>query len=213
MEPMAFKYQHIFGGPFFSIFFLLVFSCFTICVIFCCTKKWICYTGTYILFCHHRSLSRIPSSITWVLISYLFYTLQFLYMGFSSGSAVKNQPANVGEAGSIPGLGRFPGEGDGYPLQYSCLRNPMDRGAWWSKKGQTQLSDQTTTVFICQSQSPNPPHTPSLVLASTPLSSASVSLFLLCKSVQDRRQTYLWDLLRKNKAISDTFTQSRDSSG
>ena len=78
--------------------------------------------------------------------SYLFYTLQFLYMGFSSGSAVKNQPANVGEAGSIPGLGRFPGEGDGYPLQYSCLRNPMDRGAWWSTvhgvtKTQTRLSN------------------------------------------------------------------------
>ena len=48
---------------------------------------------------------------------------------------VNNLPANAGEArdsGSIPGLGRSPGEGDGNPLQYSCLENPMDRGAWWA---------------------------------------------------------------------------------
>ena len=42
---------------------------------------------------------------------------------------VKNSPANA-DVGSIPGLGRSPGEGKGYPLQYSCLGNPMDRGAW-----------------------------------------------------------------------------------
>ena len=45
---------------------------------------------------------------------------------------VKNPPANAGDAGSIPGLGTSPGEGNGYPLQYSCLENPMDRGAWWA---------------------------------------------------------------------------------
>ena len=48
---------------------------------------------------------------------------------------VNNLPANAGEArdsGSIAGLGRSPGEGDGNPLQYSCLENPMDRGAWWA---------------------------------------------------------------------------------
>ena len=51
--------------------------------------------------------------------------------GFPGGSAVKNPPANAGEAGLIPGLGRSPGEGNGnHPLQYSCLKNPMDRGAW-----------------------------------------------------------------------------------
>ena len=43
---------------------------------------------------------------------------------------VKNPPANAGDAGSIPGLGRTPEEGSGYPLQYSCLENPMDRGVW-----------------------------------------------------------------------------------
>ena len=48
---------------------------------------------------------------------------------------VKNSPANAGDVkdtGSIPGSGRFPGGGHGNPLQYSCLENPMDRGAWWA---------------------------------------------------------------------------------
>ena len=50
--------------------------------------------------------------------------------GFPGGSVVKNLPANAGDVGSIPGLGRSPGEGNGSPLQYSCLENPIDRGAW-----------------------------------------------------------------------------------
>ena len=53
-----------------------------------------------------------------------------MYMDFSSGSVVKNLPANARDAGSISGLGRSPGGGHGNPLQYSCLKNPMDRGAW-----------------------------------------------------------------------------------
>ena len=43
---------------------------------------------------------------------------------------VKNPPANAGDTGSIPGLGRSPGEGNGNPLQYSCRENPLDRGVW-----------------------------------------------------------------------------------
>ena len=50
--------------------------------------------------------------------------------GFPGGSVVNNLPANSGDAGSIPGLGRSPGEGNGNPLQYSCLENPVNRGAW-----------------------------------------------------------------------------------
>ena len=56
-------------------------------------------------------------------------------MGFSGGTVVRNPPANVGEArdaGPIPESGRSPGEGNGNPLQYSCLGNPIDRGAWWA---------------------------------------------------------------------------------
>ena len=55
--------------------------------------------------------------------------------GFRGGSAVKNPPANegdAGDAGSIPELGRSPGGGKGYPLQYSCLGNPLDGGVWWA---------------------------------------------------------------------------------
>ena len=57
----------------------------------------------------------------------------FLTWAFPDGSEVKNLIAkvqDVGDAGSISGLGRYPGEGNGNPLQYSCLENPMDRGAW-----------------------------------------------------------------------------------
>ena len=51
-------------------------------------------------------------------------------MGFRGGSDSKESVCNAGDPGLIPGLGRSPGEGNGYPLQYSCLGNPMDRGAW-----------------------------------------------------------------------------------
>ena len=54
---------------------------------------------------------------------------------------VKNPSANAGDSGSIPGSGRSPGEGHGNPLQYSCLKNPTDRGAWWVAKSRTQLSN------------------------------------------------------------------------
>ena len=54
------------------------------------------------------------------------------YMGFAGGSVVKNLPANAGDAGSIPGSGRSPGEGNGNPLQYFCLENPLGGGAWWA---------------------------------------------------------------------------------
>ena len=52
------------------------------------------------------------------------------YSWFPGGSVVKKPPANAGAMGWIPGWGRTPGEGNGNPLQYSCLENPMDRGAW-----------------------------------------------------------------------------------
>ena len=60
---------------------------------------------------------------------------------------VRNPPANAGDtrdAGSIPGSGRCPGGGNSNPLQYSCLENPMDRGAWWATApGVAEESDTT----------------------------------------------------------------------
>ena len=69
--------------------------------------------------------------------------------GFSGDSEVKASACNVGDLGSIPEPRRFPGEGNGSPLQYSCLENFMDRGAWWAtvhgvSKSRTQLSMHRT---------------------------------------------------------------------
>ena len=68
------------------------------------------------------------------------------FKGFPSDSVVKNLPANAGDTGLIPGSGRSPGEGNGNPLQCSCLGNPTDRRAWLAivhgvAKGWTGLSD------------------------------------------------------------------------
>ena len=52
--------------------------------------------------------------------------------GFLGGSVVKNPPTNAGGMGSIPGSRESPGEGNGNPLLYTCLGNPMDRGSWWA---------------------------------------------------------------------------------
>ena len=63
------------------------------------------------------------------------------------GSVVKHLPANAGDAGSIPKLGRSPGEGNNNPLQYSCLGNPMDRGAWRATVHQVTKESNTTERF------------------------------------------------------------------
>ena len=64
--------------------------------------------------------------------------------GFPGGSVVKNMPANAGDVGSISGSGRFPGKGNGNPLQYSCLGNPKNRGAWQATvHGVAKESDMT----------------------------------------------------------------------
>ena len=66
--------------------------------------------------------------------------------GFPGSSAGKESTCNAGDSSLIPGLGRSPGEGNGNPLQCSCLENPMDRGVWWatvhgSIKSRTRLNE------------------------------------------------------------------------
>ena len=91
-------------------------------------------------------------------------------LDFPGGSDDKASVYNVGDPGSIPGLGRSTGEGNDNPLQYYCLENPMDRGAWWARvhgvaKSWTRLSDFTYfTQFVvvnwiknCQSNFLFPP--------------------------------------------------------
>ena len=75
------------------------------------------------------------------------------YLGFPGGSDGKSSAYNAGDQGSIPGLGRSSGEGNGNPLQYSCLENPMDRGAWWAvvhgvAKSQTRLNKLNVHAYI-----------------------------------------------------------------
>ena len=70
---------------------------------------------------------------------------------FPGGSDGKASAYNARDPGLIPGLGRSPGEGNGNPLHYSCLENPIDGGAWWATvrgvtKSQTRLSDFTFTM-------------------------------------------------------------------
>ena len=74
-------------------------------------------------------------------------------MGFPGGSDGKESAYNAGDLGSIPGLGRSPGEGNGNSLQYSCLENPMDRGAWRATvdrvvKSQTRLGQLSTAQLV-----------------------------------------------------------------
>ena len=80
---------------------------------------------------------------------------------FPGGSYGKASAYNAGDPGSIPGSGRSPGEGNGNPLQYSCLENPTDRGIWWATvhgvaKSRTQLSDFTFFPFFLLLQSTGP---------------------------------------------------------
>ena len=73
---------------------------------------------------------------------------------FLGGSEVKASACNVGDLDLISGLGGSPGEGNGNPLQYSCLENLMDRGAWWStvhgsEKSQHDSTSKHSTAVIC----------------------------------------------------------------
>ena len=69
--------------------------------------------------------------------------------GFPGGSAGQESACMVGDPGSIPGLGRSPGEGNGNPLQYSYLENSMDEGAWWDTvRGVTKESDTTEQLHF-----------------------------------------------------------------
>ena len=95
--------------------------------------------GTWQATVHGVTKSRTqPSDFTTITTTTIYNQLTFL-----GGSEVKASAWNVGDPGSILGLGRSPGEGNGNPLQYFCLENPMDRGAWQATvhtvaKNQTQ---------------------------------------------------------------------------
>ena len=104
----------------------------------------------YLLF----SLSTV-SSISW-LCTFCFYfiiiifTMRYVDLGFPGSSDSKESSCNAGGLGLTPGSGRSPGEGNGNPLQYSCLGNAMEGGAWWAAvhgvpKSRTRLSRHVYT--------------------------------------------------------------------
>ena len=86
---------------------------------------------------------QVISPISSILALFLFLSTYHSLMGFPGGSVVKNPPANAGDAGLISGLGRSSGEGNGNPLQYSCLENLMDKALWAIVYGITKESDTT----------------------------------------------------------------------
>ena len=97
----------------------------------------------------HLVLGSLASTLTCELDNSLpFRGCPIRSKGFSGGSEVKASARNAGGLGSIPGSGRFPGEGNSNPFQYFCLENPMDEEAWWATvhgvtKSRTRLSDFT----------------------------------------------------------------------
>ena len=70
--------------------------------------------------------------MNFILLEFYLRKKERSMLGFPGGSVIKNPPANAGVPDSIPGSGRSPGEGTGNPLQYSCLENSIDKGAWWA---------------------------------------------------------------------------------
>ena len=77
-----------------------------------------------------KTIALTRQTFVGIVMSLLFSVLSRFVMGFPGGSEGKASASNAGDLGSIPESGRSPGEGNGNPLQYSCLENPMDGGAW-----------------------------------------------------------------------------------
>ena len=99
------------------------------------------YVSLAVVICHCVSLDAVMN----MGVSPDIMIIVYVHLGFPGGSVVKNPPINAGDMSSIPVLGRSPGGGNVNPLQYSCLKNPMDRGAWWATvhrvaKSRTRLS-------------------------------------------------------------------------
>ena len=100
-----------------------------------------CVCQDFLAKCCVCKIDTVPRTSVWI-----FKTCPTPYKGFPGGSVGKESACGAGDPGSIPESRRSPGQGNGNPLQYSCLENPMDRGPWWVTapgvaKSQTRLSN------------------------------------------------------------------------
>ena len=84
----------------------------------------------------------VPWVPEWVLFSCLLL-VPFILLGLPGGSVSEESHCSTGDPGSITGSGRSPGEGNGKPLRYPCLENPLDRGSWWLQSLACKESDTT----------------------------------------------------------------------
>ena len=101
------------------------------CVVISHTPAGMCYIESTSAVICSQFFFFLPFVHIWSFSS-IYLCLNSTPMGCPGGSDSNESACNAGDLGSIPGLGRSPGEGNGNPLQYSCLENPMDGGAWWA---------------------------------------------------------------------------------
>ena len=137
-------------------------------------------------------MSRVPCVVPQAFSSYLFYIWQYVYASpwvSQVALEVKNLPANAGairDVASILGSGRPPGRGHGNPLQYSCLENPIDRGAWWATvhrvpQSQTRLQRLSTHTRVSVPVSQFiPPSYPQLLVRVHPFFKLEDNCFTSC---------------------------------
>ena len=138
-SPCCYLLSTLFTYFFFKKFFLSTWES----VLYCCFKGALLSTGTK-LYCSLLLLGQKGKLFCWS--SFKCLTNVWAYPGGSDG---KESARNAGDLGSIPGSGRSPGRGHGNPLKYSCLENPMDRGAWWATvHGGTKESDTTEQLSL-----------------------------------------------------------------
>ena len=125
---------------------------------------------------------------------------------------MKNPPASTGDAGSIPGLGGSPGGGNGNPLQYSCLGNPMDRGAWWATvhgitKESDTMKDKSPHTHTHLPLDPLAPWLPNIQISAQSAETQGVPMLPRSLSCEDTSWRFVWRcLIISNSLLSVCVT-------
>ena len=115
-----------------NLLYLLIFLSWLFIFLFSTLEYFLKFLFQQLYFHSIFFMNTVSSQISLGLLNWVLWVLHTSLAGFPGGSVLENPPANAGDIGLIPGLERAPGEGNGNLLQYSCLGNPVDRGAWWA---------------------------------------------------------------------------------